>query len=41
MDSLIEPFILTAALVCSFGIAFLAQATALRLILKAMNRRSN
>jgi len=41
MDALIDPVILTTALVCSLGIAFLAQTTALRLILKAMNRKSN
>ena len=41
MDSLIDPVILTTAVVCSFGIAFMAQRAVLRLILKAMNRRSD
>jgi len=39
MDSLIDSVILGTALLFSFGAAFVAQSAALRLILKAMNRR--
>jgi hypothetical protein len=38
MDALIDYLILTTAVVCSLGIAFMAQRAALRLLLKAMNR---
>jgi hypothetical protein len=41
MDSLIDPVILMIAVVCSFGIAFMAQRAALSLILKAMSRGSD
>ena len=39
MDSLVDSAILATAVVGSFGAAFVIQITALRLILKAMNRR--
>jgi len=39
MDSFIDSVLLAAAVLFSFGAAFVAQSAALRLILKAMNRR--
>jgi hypothetical protein len=39
MDFLIDSAILAAAIFGSFGAAFIIQSAALRLILKAMNRR--
>jgi hypothetical protein len=39
MDSFIDSAILATAVVGSFGVAFMMQIAALRLILKAMNRR--
>ncbi len=41
MDVLIDYLMLTTAVVGSLGLAFMAQTAALRLILKAMNRRSD
>ena len=39
MDSFIDSAILATAVIGSFGAAFVIQIAALRLILKAMNRR--
>jgi hypothetical protein len=39
LDSVIDSAILATAVIGSFGAAFVIQIAALRLILKAMNRR--